>query len=126
MADTQKVVIHQSNLPKGEKVEVLHLGVFENGGTYNLTDEQVANYEAQTGASFPKSGYIVMGDANTKEAKAAAEEAANAEPVQVTNQPEVPDPTEEQVEAAQQELDFAPQSPIAASEQASDTGEEDK
>ena len=124
MADVNKVVVHYPNTPKGEPVEVLHLGVFENGGTYNLTDDQVANYEAQTGASFPKSGYIVIGDAPSKEAKAAAEEAASAEPVQVTNQPPVADPTEEEVKAAEEVAAVAPANPVLASQIANSEGDD--
>lgn len=113
MADTQKVVVHQSNIPKGDPIEVMHLGVFENGGTHNLTDEQVANYEAQTGATFPKSGYIIIGDASSADAKKAAEANEKASTTeQVTNQPEIPDPTEEQVEAAAEVAAVAPASPI--------------
>lgn len=124
MADTKKLVINQPNIPKGEKVEVLHIGVFDNGGTHNLSDEQVANYEAQTGASFPKSGYIIVGDASSPAAKEAAEANAKAATTdQVTNQPEIPNPTDEQVEAAQEVAAVAPVTGVAVIENAT-TGED--
>ncbi len=116
MADTKKVVIHQSNIPKGDPVEVLHLGVFSNGSTNALSEEQVANYEAQTGADFPKSGYVIVGEANSKEAKEAQAANEKAKVVQVSNQPEVAEPTPEQVKASQEFI--SPANSVIAAEQA--------
>jgi hypothetical protein len=44
------------NLGSGDEVEVAHLGVFPNGKTSDVTDEQVQNWEAQTGQEWPKAG----------------------------------------------------------------------
>lgn len=66
MANTHKVVVDVPNTAKGEKVEVLYLGLFENGATHELTDEQVTTYEAVTGNKFPESGYIFAGEPKGK------------------------------------------------------------
>lgn len=42
----KKVSVYVPSMYQGAPVEVLYLGVFSNGGEYELTDEQVATYEA--------------------------------------------------------------------------------
>lgn len=90
MADTRKLVVRVPALPDGEPVEVLFLGLHPNGSTISLDDAQVALYETLTGRTFPKSNYIVIGEAKTDAEKKAVE--ANAKEsealVDSANQPE--------------------------------------
>lgn len=76
----KKVSVHLESTPKGEEVEVLYLGLFANGATHNLTDEQVTNYEQSSGDEFPDTGYLIVGKpigpAQTKAAVAQEKEAA--------------------------------------------------
>lgn len=51
-----KVTVNAPGVPEGDPVEVQFLGVFANGDTHDVTDEQVAAWEALTGLTFPKDG----------------------------------------------------------------------
>lgn len=55
-----KVKISFPNLPDGEPVEVLYLGLFENGSTANVTEEAVANWVLHTGKDWPENGTLVL------------------------------------------------------------------
>lgn len=69
-----KVVVDVPSVPKGDPVEVLYLGEFANGATHDLTDEQVATYEAVSQTQFPSSGYLFAGAPRTKKQEEAAAE----------------------------------------------------
>lgn len=69
----KKVVVDLESLPKGQRIEVLYLGVFENGATHDLTDEQVEQYEAASGRKFPESGYLFASKPKTDAQKSAFE-----------------------------------------------------
>lgn len=70
----KKVSVHLEGTEKGEEVEVLYLGLFANGATHNLTDEQVAQYEQASRTEFPESGYLIVGNPVGPAQKNAAEE----------------------------------------------------
>lgn len=44
------------NIAKDEDVEVLHLGVFKNGGTHKVDDDRIVTWQAHTGREWPKDG----------------------------------------------------------------------
>jgi hypothetical protein len=44
-----------------DPVEVLFLGIFPNRRTSNVTDEQVATFEALSGRKWPKEGVLHVG-----------------------------------------------------------------
>lgn len=52
---TKIITVNQPNRPEGEDIEVLHLGVFPNGSTSEVSDEAAYNYEMQTGLKLPDS-----------------------------------------------------------------------
>lgn len=55
---TNKVKVNLPGSAKDTEVEVLHLGLFPNGKTSTVSDEQVAYWEAMTGENWPKDGTL--------------------------------------------------------------------
>jgi len=62
-----KVEVHLPSRPKGDEIEVMHLGLFPNGATSDVTDEQKANWCAQTGQDWPKGGTLKVPDTTVSE-----------------------------------------------------------
>jgi len=50
------------NLPESgdEELYVAHLGMFKNGSTYDITDEQVAFWEQESKQKWPEGGTLKM------------------------------------------------------------------
>ena len=64
----KQVKVNLSNIPDGTQVEVLYLGLFENGSTKEVADDQAALWEHQTGRKWPNDGTLVVELAPTDEA----------------------------------------------------------
>lgn len=45
--------VNLESCPEGTELEVSYLGLFENGGSYELTEAQVVSYEGNTGEEIP-------------------------------------------------------------------------
>lgn len=48
-----KITLAYPNIPDGEKLEVTHLGVFPNGETSDVSEQQVKRWEHETGREWP-------------------------------------------------------------------------
>lgn len=53
-----RVKVHLPHVEKGEKVEVLHLGMLPNGSTTRVSDEAVAHWEACNNRKWPEDGLL--------------------------------------------------------------------
>ncbi len=55
-----KIVVNAGDVENGEDVEVVHFGVYANGGTYEVSERQVRHYESN-GYKFPEDGTLYVG-----------------------------------------------------------------
>ena len=78
-----KVKVNYPNIPKGELVEVLHLGLFENGSTHTVSEDQLMVWRAQTGQEWPEGGTLTLdhGEAEAQR-KAALVALAESDPAE--------------------------------------------